>query len=496
MSRSPEGEGIDEGMEELPVVWDGDHLVVTDDDALAKIDRPYLSPSSAQTITSCPARFAIEKLLPRIDDPFSPAEIGTSGHSLLEELYGLPTGDRTLRRARNILNELAVNNPHIAPTPNDPHRTLRWKAAVWRKTRGIFRVENPSKVVVRAREWEMVNVEVAGVPFRGFIDRLDITTTEHTVGVSVVDYKTGRYQRAGMPWGDSNGDQMRLYVAAVRYWDGRAPIEARLIYTGESKQRFVSLSEREMHSTLTRFADAWDVTQDCVSKAAFATKGSALCPYCPLVTSCPTARANGIMPHPTNTTRLIVPHRVHLGPDDPPGDLDLDDRGPYDDTPHMDNTTTQSKEGTIMLHESKPWDETAEGGLNPNSYAAMGVFGIVELAVSHMEAAGVNLTKTGVDAFAQTCAAILFDCQGRLTGDKDWQAGANSRLRGALRTSLETYPAPFGESTEAWEAWVTSVTRRTNAIAAAAVRLWESTPNPDAWAHFAVDEDEEFSDAA
>ena len=53
---------------------------------------------------------------------------------------------------------------------------------------------------------------------------------------------------------------------------------------------------------------------------------------------------------------------------------------------------------TSLLREDKPWEQTAgpDGLLNPNSYSATAVFGIVEMAVELLHAAGVQLGPTVV----------------------------------------------------------------------------------------------------
>ena len=54
---------------------------------------------------------------------------------------------------------------------------------------------------------------------------------------------------------------------------------------------------------------------------------------------------------------------------------------------------------TSLLREDKPWEQTAgpDGRLNPNSYSATAVFGIVEMAVELLHAAGVPLRAVGGD---------------------------------------------------------------------------------------------------
>ncbi|MDA8314900.1 MAG: PD-(D/E)XK nuclease family protein, partial [Actinomycetota bacterium] len=141
-----------------------------------------------------------------------------------------------------------------------------------------------------------------------------------------------------------------------------------------------------------------------------------------------------------------------------------------------------------MYDELKPWEETnADGTLNLNSYAATAAFGTVSLAVEVLHKAGQKLTPKTVDAFAETLALIIQHCQESLDVRPSMQDGSHTRLRGALRTSIETMPAPFGEDGDAWAAWVRKTEKRVLSIHAAALRLW-STGGQEAepWAALTV----------
>src|SRR5690625_4237018 len=70
--------------------WDSAGQLVLSAAIVGRIDRAYLSPSAVNAVVSCPARYAIERIVPRADDPHSPAELGTAAHTVLEHLFGLP----------------------------------------------------------------------------------------------------------------------------------------------------------------------------------------------------------------------------------------------------------------------------------------------------------------------------------------------------------------------------------------------------------------------
>ena len=133
---------------------------------------------------------------------------------------------------------------------------------------------------------------------------------------------------------------------------------------------------------------------------------------------------------------------------------------------------------TSLLREDKPWEQTAgpDGLLNPNSYSATAVFGIVEMAVELLHQAGVQLRPTVVTALSRTLAHIVLQVQHDLAGGRSYQDGVNTRLRGALRTTVATMPLPFGQDEQGWSAWVARAIRRTDSIARAAVSLFDDDP--------------------
>ena len=139
-----------------------------------------------------------------------------------------------------------------------------------------------------------------------------------------------------------------------------------------------------------------------------------------------------------------------------------------------------------MLKEDKSWIATVEGGLNPNSYSAMAVFGTVSLAVKRLAAAAQPITGKTVRALAGTYAHIVETVQVEFTGGTSVQEGMSTRLRGALHTAIETIPEPFGGDADEWNTWVEQVTKRVRAIARASVALFEDGPGTEPWLDLAT----------
>ena len=511
-----------------PLAWDGDRLVTTTVEATAAVDRSRLSASTAKAVNSCLARMVADRLMRGPEDPLDPAPIGTAAHTVLERLFTLPSAQRTPERAGQLLDALMLE----LASPDTPNRwpgiercsVGRWRAQVGEKVAGIFELEDPRQVLVRRTEWPLDAVEVAGVPFTGFIDRADIARDGERFGCRIADYKSGKYKGVA-PFGDDHGDQLRVYAAAVQVADGRLPIAADLLYIGARRARSVSLSRREMSATLEGFARAWVDLKQHVAAQAFPATPTPLCGWCPLVNSCPAAARDGrvarveglptaaelgipvlrpVAPVPfglalcdADGEPAVIPAADVAGYDpadtrEPPADPEAPEpAAPSPAEPgaaHMDprepgTTGTQSTDNggaamTSLLREDKPWEQTAgpDGLLNPNSYSATAVFGIVEMAVELLHRAGVQLGPAVVTALSRTLAHVVLAVQRDLAGSTSYQDGVNTRLRGALRTAVATMPPPFGGDAQAWSAWVARVIRRTESIAMATVALFDDDP--------------------
>lgn len=494
------------------VAWDGHDLVVTSPQTLKELRRPALSASTSKSFQSCTARWVGERLLrDEEENPFDPAPLGTAAHAVLEELYKLPPHERTKAQAYEILKGMA-RKQWAAPAGEDPEAKAqriadrtRWLDAVQHKYLGIWAVEDPAAVVVHGLEAKIENIEINGVPVIGYIDRQ--TKQQKPRGIKVEDYKSGKYKEAHPRFGDDHGDQLRIYAEAVRVMTGAMPVAASVIYTDDQvgRARPVSLSKSNMKKTLDAFAKSWEKHNECMDSGTFPTKTGVLCGWCPLLNSCPAGQAEGY-----EDRKGGLPSAVDLGiptlrsgaqtPVAPAGDDEWDD----DQVPapaaleasetvtetevaaHIEDSrttpsTNETEEDMPIIQEAVPYEMTVSGELNPNSYAAMAAFGLSSLAVEELHKAGQSITKTNVTALAQTLHYVSTTAQKSWTGSVSLQDGAGTRMRGALRTVLETMPMPWGEDSDAWAAWVDAAIKRCRAITVVALGLYEDGVVEEPW---------------
>ena len=162
----------------------------------------------------------------------------------------------------------------------DDTRAYKWR--VWRSITGLWDLEDPGAVRVTATE-QRLEVELAGVPFLGVIDRVERAAD----GLVVTDYKSGRLP--GSAHRQEKLEQVLLYAAAVAATGEEAPRRARLLYLGAEVIE-VETSAGAMGAAVERLAARWEEVRSCVAGAAFPARTGPLCAWCPYVERCPEGR--------------------------------------------------------------------------------------------------------------------------------------------------------------------------------------------------------------
>lgn len=500
------------------LAWDAGHLVVTDPGLLTRLDKPHLSASTAKSIHSCPARLVGEKALPQATDIFSATEKGTAAHLVLERLYELDPGRRDKKHAAKILTDMLRLDPepdqvdYAAALGADPVRHTQWIALISAAYSGIFEIEDPTAVTIYEREMRLDGFEVAGVPFKGFIDRVD---GDLESGLRVVDYKTGKdVSRPNPRFSDDHGDQIRLYYAALLAKLGVKAVAGALYYIEHGTQRTVDLSQRAVDKTTAGFVQSWNDLRSSVATATFKAKPSALCGWCPLVNACPVAREKRKDTDPRDSKasaiELGIPTLRPVGAPLPPG-ADRPARPAPQPAPapaanipapasaeparaaHLtgeeaqQGATHQTKEDPMTSttrgarEEAKPWESTVNGELNLASYDAIGTIGLASLSAellserkADLEAIGVKVAPATLRALTAVLARVVQTVQAKITnGSTNWSEGSNTRVRGALRSVIVAIPLPFGGGAEDWAKWETRATTFTAAIVNTGIDLFD-----------------------
>lgn len=231
----------------------------------------YLSPSAADTFESCPRKW-FAKYVMKVPDPAGPeAEVGTLAHEVLEQLCLEPAGKRTATAATKIAKDLW--------TEADQGQ----RRAAWGHVVRALRNDEVALGDVIAIE-RVLEVELAGVPFKGILDRADELPSG---AVRILDYKTGK--RPGKPaWLADKKRTLMLYAAGFEVAEGRPVHEAALVWTANGRVDDFEVDDVEIARAVRWFRQTWDELCATIDAGvAFRAEPGPLCSWCPGAGSCP-----------------------------------------------------------------------------------------------------------------------------------------------------------------------------------------------------------------
>ena len=247
---------------------------------------PGLSPSRAKDFLQCPLLFRF-RVVDRLEEPPSAAAVrGTLVHSVLEHLYDVPAGQRTVEAARELLapswERMVDEEPTCAQVLPADGGLDAWFGGASALLERYFTLEDPNRLQPAARELRVSTQLEDGPQLRGIIDRLDVAPDG---AIRVVDYKTGRSPR---PEFESSAlFQMRFYALVVTRMRERVPAMLQLIYLGDGALLRHVPDAGEIETTERRIRAVWAGLTSTAERDAWAPRRSALCDWCSHQALCP-----------------------------------------------------------------------------------------------------------------------------------------------------------------------------------------------------------------
>ena len=193
-----------------------------------------LSPSRASDFMTCPLlyRFRVIDRIP--EKPSRDAVRGTVVHQVLEELFDLPSAERTVDRAASMLPAawafVQEQEPSVAALFESPAEAAEWLASAVPLVETYFRLEDPTRLDPYERELRVETVLDDGLVLRGYVDRLDRNAAGD---LRVVDYKTGKAPGEG--YEQKALFQMRFYALVLWKATGTVPRLLQLLYLGSEQ---------------------------------------------------------------------------------------------------------------------------------------------------------------------------------------------------------------------------------------------------------------------
>src|SRR5206468_2540742 len=121
------------------------------------------------------------RVVDRLAEAPSPAAVrGTVVHAVLERLFDLPAGERTLEAARSLLRPqwaaMTEAEPELATLfPDDDGAALAaWLGSADELLERWFALEDPTRLEPAERELYVETTLDDGLVLRGYVDRLDV----------------------------------------------------------------------------------------------------------------------------------------------------------------------------------------------------------------------------------------------------------------------------------------------------------------------------------
>ena len=246
-----------------------------------------LSPSRASDFMSCPLLYRYHTIDRLPEEPSADALRGTLVHKVLEDLFDLPSHERTPDQARDLLvptwDALLAAEPTLAELFTDEGPDVaEWLASCRSVLDRYFTLEDPRRLEPAERELYVEALLDSRLLLRGFVDRLDIAADG---AIRVVDYKTGR--SPGEMFEAKALFQMKFYALVIWRTRGVVPAMLQLVYLGNGEVVRYSPDERELMATERKVRALWTAIARAAETGDWRPSKSRLCDWCDFQALCP-----------------------------------------------------------------------------------------------------------------------------------------------------------------------------------------------------------------
>ena len=277
--------------------------------------RTSLSPSRASDFMTCPLlyRFRVVDRLP--ERPSMVAVRGSVVHKVLENLFDLPSQQRTHDRAALMLGPawetLLAEEPALAELFGDDAPDLAsWLDECRDLLTRYFALEDPQRFEPAEREVHVATTLESGLILHGYVDRLDLAPTGE---MRVVDYKTGRAPSPGFE--SKSMFQMRFYALVLWRLYGRVPRLLQLLYLGSGETLTYEPDEADLRGTQAKVQAIWEAIARATESGDWRASPSKLCDWCDHKARCP--EWGGVLPPLPTSVPVPGPARAHEQGSDP-----------------------------------------------------------------------------------------------------------------------------------------------------------------------------------
>jgi putative RecB family exonuclease len=246
-----------------------------------------LSPSRAGDFMTCPLLYRYRSVDKLPEQPSPAAVRGTVVHKVLEDLFDLPSTERTADQAQTMVvpswEALLAAEPELATMfDGEGPDVSDWLGECRASLDKYFELEDPSRLEPAERELYVETLLDSRLLLRGFVDRVDVAPDGR---VRVVDYKSGR--SPGEFFEAKALFQMKFY--ALVWWKTRGVIPAllQLIYLGNTEILTYAPDEADLLATERKVNAVFAAIRNAEMTGDWRPNKSRLCDWCSFQEHCP-----------------------------------------------------------------------------------------------------------------------------------------------------------------------------------------------------------------
>ena len=243
-----------------------------------------LSPSKVSSFTSCALAFKFSSLLRVPEPPTVAASKGTLVHTTLENLFLLPSDERTLDAAYEILDRASDDFHGEADYQGlelDESAAKKFEREAKKLVEKYFKLEDPTRITPVGLELRM-EAQIGDLRLRGIIDRLEL---DEDGGLVVTDYKTGRTPMAQFEQSKLGG--VHFYAFMVEQLFGRRPSKVQLLHLADPVAIINTPTEQSIRGLSKRVSAIWVAITRACERDDFRPKPGKLCDWCSYKPFCP-----------------------------------------------------------------------------------------------------------------------------------------------------------------------------------------------------------------